>query len=260
MKRQLLAGLVLAALTAVQPALGDEATVRKNFEERVTGVKVQSVHKTPYAGLYEVLLEGHLVYTDENADYLFIGNVFDAKTQDNLTRERVAELQKVDFAKLPFAKAMKVVKGTGRRQLAVFSDPDCPYCKRLEEELKNVDDVTVYLFLTPIASLHPQAEQKSRAIWCAPDRLAAWNAWMLKGVPPKGAGNCPNPVAETVELAEKLQITGTPTLIFADGSRVPGMVKADKLNQMLDEAKAPAPTAPAPARGAASGGARSDQK
>lgn len=226
----LLGGLFIGAAQA------DEAAIKKNLESRFSGLKVQSVVKTPYSGLYEVFLGGEILYTDDKASYLFVGNVLDAKTQRNLTEERLQKLTAIRFDTLPLDSAIKVVKGKGTRKIAVFSDPDCPYCKKFEQELKAVNDITVYTFLYPIDSLHPEAASKSRAIWCAPDRPKAWDEWMQKGVLPQNKGNCDNPVAKLVEFGQKQNISGTPTIIFADGRRVPGMIPAARLEKMLDAA------------------------
>lgn len=230
--KSLAAPLLLALLTATAHA--GEAEIRKTVEAKFPGAKVQSVSKTPYAGLYEVLLEGpQLAYADENANYLFMGSVLDLKNQKNLTEERFQKLTAVKFDTLPLDSAIKVVKGNGSRKIAVFADADCPYCKKFEVELQNVKDITVYNFLYPLDQLHPEAGKKSKQIWCAPDRAKAWEDWMLRNTLPKNDGNCDNPLAKTAELGRKLGIQGTPAIIFADGRRVPGMIPAAKLEQML---------------------------
>jgi len=219
---------------AVTTAHADDAAIKKNIEAKFPGAKVQSVTKTPYAGLYEVLVEGpQLIYSDDKAKYVFMGAVLDLDAQKNLTEERMQKLTAVKFDTLPLGDAIKVVKGNGSRKIAVFSDADCPYCKKFEQELVNVTDITVYNFLMPLEQLHPEAGKKSRQIWCAPDKVKAWDDWMMKGTLPKNDGNCDNPVAKTVQLGQKLGVQGTPTIIFADGRRVPGMVPAAKLEQLL---------------------------
>jgi thiol:disulfide interchange protein DsbC len=219
---------------AAATAHADDATIKKNIEAKFPGAKVQSVTKTPYAGLYEVLVEGpQLIYSDDKANYVFMGAVLDLNAQKNLTEERMQKLTAVKFDTLPLGDAIKVVKGNGSRKIAVFSDADCPYCKKFEQELANVTDVTVYTFLYPLEQLHPEAGKKSKQIWCAPDKVKAWDDWMMKGTLAKNDGTCDNPVAKTVQLGQKLGIQGTPTIIFADGRRVPGMVPAAKLEQML---------------------------
>lgn len=219
---------------AVTTAHADDAAIKKNIETKFPGAKVQSVTKTPYAGLYEVLVEGpQLIYSDDKAKYVFMGAVLDLDAQKNLTEERMQKLTAVKFDTLPLGDAIKVVKGNGSRKIAVFSDADCPYCKKFEQELVNVTDITVYNFLMPLEQLHPEAGKKSRQIWCAPDKVKAWDDWMMKGTLPKNDGSCDNPVAKTIQLGEKLGVKGTPTIIFADGRRVPGMIPAAKLEQLL---------------------------
>lgn len=235
-KRSMLSLLLLSGLLACS-ANADQTSIKKNLAAQFPGAEITSVTKTPYAGLYEVLIDGQIIYTDETAAYVFLGSVVDTKAKKNLTNERMAKLNEVKFDNLPFEHAIKFVKGDGSRKLAVFSDPECPYCKKFEQELTKVTNITVYLFPFPIASLHPQSVADAKAIWCAPDRNAAWQAALLKGVMPKNDGKCKNPIDENIALASKLRISGTPTLIFANGQRVPGMVPADKLEQLLNSAK-----------------------
>lgn len=231
--KSLAAPLLFALLTA--SAHADEALIKKTVEAQFPGAKVQSVSKTPYAGLYEVLLEGpQLAYTDEKANYLFMGSVLDLKAKKNLTEERMQKLTAVKFDSLPLDSAIKVVKGNGSRKIAVFADADCPYCKKFEAELQHVTNITVYTFLYPLDQLHPDSGRKSKQIWCAPDRAKAWEEWMQRGNLPKNDGNCPNPLAKTAELGKKLGINGTPAIIFADGTRVPGAIPAAKLEQILN--------------------------
>lgn len=217
------------------PALADEAAIRKVVQAQM-GAEPQSVSKTPYGGLYEVVLGDRVFYSDEKGDYFFIGAVYDTKTKSNLTEERIQKIMAVQFDTLPLDSAIKIVKGNGKRKLAVFSDADCPYCKKLEQELVNVTDVTVYILLYPIDSLHPQSAEKSRSIWCAPDRAKAWNEWMMKGTLPKNQGTCDTPIAKLAELGRKLHVSGTPTLIFADGRRVPGVLPAAQIEKYLNSA------------------------
>ena len=234
-KRILLSTVLLTSVLACT-ANADETAIKKNLLEKFPGAAIASITKTPYSGLYEVLIDGQIAYTDENARYLFVGSVVDLKTRQNLTNERLDKLNAVKFDSLPFADAIKTVKGNGKRKLAIFSDPDCPYCRKLEQELTKVSNVTIYTFLYPIVSLHPDANANAKAIWCAPDRNKAWDDAMLRGVMPKNNGSCKNPVESNIGLGNKYRVTGTPTLIFENGQRVPGMVPADKVNEMLDAA------------------------
>ncbi|MHB0990167.1 MAG: DsbC family protein [Burkholderiales bacterium] len=235
-KRILLSLLMLASLLACT-AKADTESIKKNLEAKFPKADITSVTKTPYAGLYEVVIDGQIVYSDENANYLFLGSVVDTKTHKNITNERLAKLNAVNPDTFPLDHAIKFVKGDGSRKLIVFSDPECPYCKRLEQELGKVNNVTIYDFLYPIESLHPGTTAVSRAIWCAKDRNAAWQNALLKNVYPKNDGKCDNPVDANIALGDKLHVTGTPTLFFSNGQRVPGAVPADKLDQMLNTAK-----------------------
>lgn len=236
MLKRTMAALLAGVMTAT--AWADEASLKKTIEATYPQVKIQSITKTPYAGLYEVFLDGQIIYTDEKLTFLIVeGRLVDPKSRRDLTAERMDELTRVDFASLPLDKAIKVVKGNGSRKLVVFSDPDCPYCKKLEQkDLIDMTDVTIYTFLYPLEELHPDAANKSRAIWCASDKGKAWQDWMLNGQLPKAKGNCETPVGDVASLGRKLGITSTPTLIFANGKRVLGAYPAKEIEKLLDAA------------------------
>ena len=207
-----------------QWAGADEASLKKLVETAYPKFKVDSVTKTPYAGLYEVFMGGQIIYTDEKLTFLIAeGRLVDPKSKKDVTGERMDELTKIDFNSLPLDQAIKVVKGNGSRKLVVFSDVDCPYCKRLEQnELVNVTDVTIYTFLYPLVQLHPDSAAKSKSIWCADNRVKAWQDWILKGQLPTSTGNCEVPLEKVGELARKVGVNSTPTLFFADGKRMMG--------------------------------------
>jgi thiol:disulfide interchange protein DsbC len=206
----------------VQSRLGDDATVK-------------SVSKSPIDGLYEVNLGTQIIYTDASANYLVLGDIVDARTRKNLTDARLSETNRIDFATLPFGNAVKVVKGNGSRKMAVFSDPNCPYCKQLESTLKSIDNVTIYTFLYPVLS--PDSTAKSKAIWCSTDRAKAWEAWMQDHQVPTAAGTCDTAAIEkNLALGRSMNVDGTPTVFLADGRRLPGAVPADRLDKALAEA------------------------
>jgi thiol:disulfide interchange protein DsbC len=219
-------------------AVADEASVKKAVEAAYPKFKVDKVTKTPYAGLYEVFMAGQIIYTDEKLTFLIAeGRLVDPKTKKDITGERLEELTKIDFNTLPLDQAIKVVKGNGSRKLVVFSDVDCPYCKRLERnELANITDVTVYTFLYPIEQLHPDAANKSKLIWCANNRVKAWEDWILRDQLPSSAGNCEVPLDKVGQLAKKAGVTSTPTLIFADGKRMLGAQPYKEIERMLTAA------------------------
>lgn len=220
-------------------AIADEAAIRKAIQGIYPKVKVESVTKTPYSGLYEVFMEGQIIYTDENFTFFIAdGRLVDAKTRKELTSGRLDELTRVDFDALPLDQAIKVVRGNGSRKVAVFSDPDCPFCKKLEQkELLPITDVTIYTFLYPLESLHPDASNKSKAIWCAPDRVKAWNDWILYGQLVKGAAACDTPLDKIAALGRRLGITSTPTLIFANGKRMLGAYPSKEIDKALGNEK-----------------------
>lgn len=230
-------GLLCAGLIATS-AYADEASLRKAIEATYPKLKVQSVTKTPFSGLYEVFLDGQIIYTDEKFSFLIVeGKVIDPVSKRNVTGDRLDELNKVDFSTLPLDQAIKVVKGNGSRKLVVFSDPDCPFCKRLEQkELVNITDVTIYTFLYPLEQLHPDAANKSKAIWCSADRAKAWTYWVMNNQLPKAGNTCDTPVEKIAALGRKLGVSSTPTLIFADGKRILGAYPAKDIEQALDGA------------------------
>lgn len=222
-----------ASLMVAASAQANESVIRKALKQQFPDANVASVQKTPYSGLFEVYLDGQLIYVDAKAQYVFAGDMIELKTRNNLTQERLRRLQAIDWKTLPLNNALKTVKGNGQRQLAVFSDVDCPYCRKFEAELAKVDNITVYTFLYPIEGLHPKAVQMSKQIWCASDRNKAWDDYISRGTVPDNDGKCANPVDATVALGNKLKVSGTPTLVFANGVRVPGMVPAAQLERLL---------------------------
>jgi thiol:disulfide interchange protein DsbC len=240
-----LAGVVLVATTpwaqvpAAKPALTAEAArVKKLLEEKFDGVTIGSITKSPYLGLYEVMFDDQIVYTDAKVDHVIVGSIYDANTKKNLTESRKRQLARVAFDSLPLELAIKKVKGNGARKIAIFSDADCPFCARLEKELHRIDNVTIYTFLYPIDQLHPDAARKSKIIWCAPDKVKAWDEFFTSGALPANDGECDNPIAATNTLGKKLKINATPTLVFADGSLVPGALPAAQLEAEFKQAEA----------------------
>ena len=218
-----------------QAAWAQEDVIRKNLPARLPQFKqIDEVRKSEIGGLYEVRVDGsEIYYTDAKADFLIEGSLIDTRSKRNLTEERVEKLTAVKFDSLPLKDAFAVVRGNGERKLAVFEDPNCGYCKRFERDLQKVDNVTIYMFLYPI--LGADSVEKSKAIWCAKDRVAAWLDWMLRdqSATSAAAGCDATALSRNVELGRKHKINGTPTLLFTNGSRVPGAVDAKKVEQML---------------------------
>jgi len=230
---------VVLSLLAGAAAWAQEAAIRKNLSERLpTLPKIEEVSKTPMNGLFEVRVNGNdLFYTDADGSFLIQGSLIDTKAKKNLTEERTEKLNAVAFDSLPLKDAFTVVHGNGKRKMAVFEDPNCGYCKRFERDLQKVTDVTIHLFLFPILS--PDSTEKAKAVWCSKDKAKAWADMMLRDKNP-AAGSCDTSVlARNVEFGKKYRITGTPTVIFADGTRVPGAISAQQVEKYLAEAKAP---------------------
>jgi thiol:disulfide interchange protein DsbC len=225
----LLLGMTIGA------AYADEASLRKALLADFPGEKIESIKKTPYLGLYEVVVGDDLFYTDENATFLFLGHVIDPKTKQSLTSERLQEIKdarRISMDELPLDLSIKAVRGNGKRKLVVFSDPKCPYCKRLEKELAKVTDINIYTLLYPVLN---GSLPVAASIWCSGDRLKAWDDFMLRGIAPTGK-NCETPISTLVQTGQKYRINGTPTLIFADGSVVPGMITAEAIEKKLNAA------------------------
>lgn len=224
--------LILLLVSACY-AQTDIATVKKAIAEKFpeAGSNIE-VTKTTF-GWYEVYAGGRLFYTDEDVNYFFLGNIVEAKSMSNITAQRLQKLSAIKFESLPLDFAIKTVRGNGKRKVAVFSDPDCPYCKRLEKDLANVTDVTIYTFLYPIPSLHPDAARKSKAIWCAPNRQKAWDDYMLRGVLAADK-SCDSPIDEIQAVGQKYKMNGTPTLVFADGRVVPGAISTSDMETYLN--------------------------
>lgn len=225
--------LILLLFAFLASAQAGENEIRQSLQSRFPNIgKLEHIVKTPYAGLYEVVVNDQLLYTDEQGQYLFDGSVIEVKSRRDLTEERRRQLFAIEFDKLPLDLAVKRVKGNGKRKMAYFSDPQCGFCKRLEKELSKVDDVTLYLFLYPIFQ---GSDEIVRNVYCAKDPVKAWDELMLKGIAPAGA-SCKTSTDKVLALGKKLRVNGTPNLIFGDGMQVPGYLPAEELEKRLGEA------------------------
>jgi thiol:disulfide interchange protein DsbC len=233
--------IVAAALLAgaAAGALADEAGVRRLVESKLRyGAAVQEVRKLPSVDLYEVVVrspKGPLIYyVDGAATVVIAGNVIDGKTGRDLTEERLRQLTAIEWGSLPFASAITTVRGNGRRKIAVFSDPNCPYCKRFEATLAKLDDITVYVFLFPVISA--ESVPLARSVWCSEDRARAWNELMLRGVAPSAAPDCDTPVEKLVALGHRLGASSTPTWFLENGQRYDGAMSLEDVRELLDQA------------------------
>lgn len=215
-----------------------EARIRAAFAKSFPSVRITSVANTQWQGVFEAVTPEGIIYADATGQFAMNGKMVDVATKANLTDDRLADLQRIDFGTLPFGSAIKRVKGDGSRKLAVFADPDCPYCRQLEQELLEVDNVTIYTFLLPLDDLHPNASKHATRIWCSKDPAATWQAWLVKQVEPPEASCDTDPSKALAALGSKLEIVGTPTLFLADGRRIPGVVPLADLERELGTARA----------------------
>lgn len=219
---------ILFFLTFTLNAHADETEIKNILLKKVPEIgQIKQVNKSPIPGLFEVLTQEHLFYTDAKAQYLINGSIIDLESKRNLTEERARKFFALDFDALPLELAVKKVKGTGARKLAIFTDPNCGYCKRLENELLQVDNITIYQFMYP---LFPGSEEKVRGIWCSKDKVKAFDDLMLKDIIPP-TGKCVTPTEKVLALGRKLKVNGTPALIFADGTINPGYLPAVELEK-----------------------------
>jgi thiol:disulfide interchange protein DsbC len=233
MIRSLASAAVLALLATA--TLADEATIRKVVEAKLAGAKVEGVQPGPL-GLFEVRFRGasgqRIVYTDANATHIFLGKIYDAQNDRDLTEERLRKLNAIKFEQLPLEQAVKIQRGNGKRVLAMFSDPYCPACKQFEQTLQQVDDITIYVFMFPV--IRPELAEQSKAVWCSPDRAKAWLDVALRGKPPTAKPSCATPLEKNLELGRSLGVNSTPTLVLASGERVTGALSKSDLTDLLD--------------------------
>jgi thiol:disulfide interchange protein DsbC len=240
MLKKMLLGLALMACGA---ALADEASVRKLVEAKL-GTKVQSVTKTSYGGLYEIFVDKTLHYTDEKVSFLIYGVLVDTKTNRNMTEQSMRKLTALNVSQLPpVTMAIKRVKGDGKRQLRIFLDPMCPFCKKLEVEFERLNNVTLYVYPFPLEAKFPGSTNIAKSVWCSPDKAKAWEDWMLRALRPSAPTNCSNPFEQIEAAATKLNIDSTPTLVFADGGVIKQFASAEVMERFLNETPATASVA-----------------
>ena len=214
-------------------AQGEEAQIRKNLKERMPQIQpIDEVRRTPMPGLFEVRVDGtDIYYTDASGHFLLQGQLIDTRNQRNLTEERLQKIMAIDFKSLPFKDAISWVKGNGERKIAVFEDPNCGYCKRFERDIAKLDNVTVFVFLYPI--LGKDSVEKSKSIWCAKDPAKSWQDWMVRDQMPAAANCDTGSLKRNMEYGQRMKITGTPTTLLPDGTRIPGAIELSQLEKLL---------------------------
>ena len=228
--------LAASALCLGLNASAQDSTIRKTLAERIPQLQqIDEVRPTPMTNLYEVRIGDELLYTDAEGNFLIQGKLLDTKAQKNLTDERLSKITAIDFKSLPTKNAITIKRGNGKRQMAVFADPNCGYCKRFEVDIEKLKDVTVHVYLIPI--LGQDSVTKTRNIWCAKDKAKTWSDWMIKGVTPPEASCNTSAIDANLALAQKHRITGTPTVVFESGQRVPGAIPSAQVEQLLSDAR-----------------------
>jgi thiol:disulfide interchange protein DsbC len=216
--------LAIASTVAFAGAVDPGATaLLERLKELYPATRFTSVTVTPIDGVYEVVMGQNVAYVGGDGRHFLFGHLFDMRTQQDLTaakhgqRDDVStETRRVNFAALPLSDAVKRVKGDGSRVVAVLSDPRCPYCKALDEELAKLDNVTVYIFLLPWLS--PESRPAAAALWAA-------------AVPERA--NDTTVLDRNLKLASELGLRGTPMLIASDGRVSEGARSAEMLDAWL---------------------------
>ncbi len=226
----------LLSLFAAAAASANPEAVRREFEKKYPEIKPEKISRAGFGDLWEIFTAGEIVYTDDKVSFLLLGSLINAATKENVTEARLQKLTAIDFKELPLQHAIKLVRGNGARKLAVFEDPNCGYCKRFERDLNELENVTVYIFPFPILSA--DSMEKSKAIWCSPDRLKAWQDWMLRNVVATAKTTCDNPIDKIVAFGQKHRIQGTPMTYFENGERASGAFSKEQLEARIAAASA----------------------
>ena len=230
MIRQFSLAVFMGLCSAV--SMADVATVSKNVKQQHPQLKLDNIQATEMKGIYSASMDGQVVYLNEDAQHILAGSMIRLKDQHNLTKDLLIQQNSVDWKKLPLQDAIKSVRGTGKRQIAIFSDPNCPYCKQLEAELKKLDNITIYTFILPLKA---QSVAPSKQVYCEKNPALAWENLITKAQLPTSQSSCANPVERNIVLAHRLGVNGTPAIIFSNGFKVMGAYPAAQIEQIFKE-------------------------
>ena len=234
--------LAVLFLLAALPVAANEAAIRKALEGKLEGGRIEGIQPAPVPGLWEVRYRSddgvQILYSDATGTHVIQGRIFELRSDRDLTEERMRKLNAVRFDSLPLDLTVKVQRGSGKRVMAMFSDPYCPACRSFERTLAQIDDITIYIFMYPV--IRPENAGHSRAVWCSPDRAKAWLELAAAAQPkvPAAGASCANPVDQVLAAGRKLRVNATPTLFLANGERISGGLAADDLRRMLDQTSA----------------------
>lgn len=212
--------------------LANVDTVKSNLSKQHPKLKIENIQTTEMKGIYSGSMDGQVVYLNEDAQHILVGSMFRLTDQKNLTKDLMLKQNSIDWKKLPLQNAVKTVRGNGKRQIAIFSDPNCPYCKKLETELSKLNDVTIYTFIYPIKT---QSVAVSKQVFCEKDPALAWSNLIAKGIQPASKQTCANPVDRNLALGKSLGLNGTPAIIFSNGFKVMGAYPAQEIEQIWKE-------------------------
>jgi thiol:disulfide interchange protein DsbC len=221
----------VAGVASASPS-NTETELAARLKELYPSTRITAVRQSEVAGLFEVTMGRNVAFTDTSGRFFVFGHLFDMREQKDLTAQRLSDINRIDFTQLPLQDAIKTVRGDGSRMLAVFSDPDCPYCKGLESELAKLNNVSIFTFLYPLEGLHPEAKGKAERVWCAPNPAKAWTELMSTGKVAESP-KCATPIERINQLANSLGINGTPMMILQDGSLIPGAAPAAEIDRRL---------------------------
>ena len=230
----LIAVATLAMATSLPAWAQNPAAIKANVERLTAGkVKVDQVQATPAPGIFRVISEGEIFYTDATGRYGLVGGALvDMQTQQDLTAPAVEKLTAVPFASLPLKHAIKQVRGNGKRQVAVFEDPNCPICRVFTKFVDQLDDVTVYRFMYPV--IDPSSQSLARTAWCAADRAGAWDQ-VMGGRRLAGPQECDvSGLVEILQFGEKHRIQNTPTVFLGNGKRLVGATPPEQFMAELE--------------------------
>lgn len=220
----------------------DDVTLKlqKTLQQRFPTVRIEAIEASPVPGLYQVIAGDQVAYADASGQHMIVGRMMDTQSRHDLSADALDSYYSVDFKSLPFNEAIRIVKGNGERKIALFADPDCPYCRQLEQNMQSMTNITVYLFLFPLEQVHPHATKDAKAVWCSPDRASAWTNWMLNQTPIPGGGSCADdPIQKIHALADSLHIHATPTFFLQNGKRVGGVIPVAQIEHLMAQASLP---------------------
>lgn len=228
--KKTLAFALISMLSTLSLASVD--TVKANLAKQQPKLTIEKIQTTEMKGIYSGLMDGQVVYVDEDAQHILVGSMFRLSDQKNLTKDLVLNQNSVDWKKLPLQDAVKTVRGNGTRQIAIFSDPNCPYCKKLETEVNKLNNVTIYTFIYPIKT---ESVAVSKQIFCEANPAFAWANLIEKGIKPNAKKSCANPIERNLRLGQSLGLTGTPAIIFSNGFKVMGAYPATEIEKIWKE-------------------------